>query len=317
MNSLKHKIIINKINQLRKQKNAIILAHYYQEPEIQDIADFIGDSLALAQKAVQVNADIIILAGVYFMAETAKIINPSKKVLIPDINAGCSLAASCPPDKFKMFKSAHPDHIVVSYVNTSAEIKALTDIVCTSSNAVQIIQSLPKDQKIIFAPDKNLGNYINNLTNRNMILWDGACHVHEEFSLEKLIDLKKQYPEAKIIAHPECKKPILLVSDFIGSTSHLLNFVQKSNADIFIVVTESGIIHQMKKSNPSKTFIPAPPIDSTCGCNDCNYMKLITLNKIYSCLEDESPEIIMDNELIASASKSIFRMLDISKQLGI
>lgn len=303
---------IKEINELKKQKNAIILAHYYQTGDIQDIADFIGDSLQLSQKAADNNADIILFAGVHFMAETAKMLSPQKKVLVPDLKAGCSLADSIKAEDFIKFKANYLNHVVVSYVNTTAEIKALSDVVCTSSNAIKIVESFPKDQKIIFTPDKNLGNYINSQTGRNMVIWDGACHVHEQFSLEKIIELKKQNPEAKIIAHPECKKPILIISDFIGSTAALLDFVSKDNATKFIVATESGIIHQMQKNCPDKIFIPAPPIDSTCGCNDCNFMKLNTLKKIYIALKYEQPEILLSDEIIKKAVIPIRRMLEIS-----
>ncbi len=306
-------LLVNKINKLRKEKNAVILAHYYQVPEIQDIADYIGDSLALAQYALKVEADVIVLAGVYFMAETAKIINPQKKVIIPDPLAGCSLADSCPIEDFKKFKEKYPDAIVVSYVNTSAEIKALTDIVCTSSNAEKILNSIPKDKKIIFAPDKNLGNYLASKLNRELIIWEGACHVHEDFSLEKILALKKENPDAKIIAHPECKKPILLIADHIGSTSSLLNYVVNDNSKKYIVATESGIIHQMRLKCSDKIFIPAPPIDSTCGCNDCKFMKLITLEKIHNSLLTLSPEVIVEEEIRKKAEKSIKAMLEISK----
>ncbi|MFW5803926.1 MAG: quinolinate synthase NadA [bacterium] len=312
------KDLINEINKLRKEKNVVILAHYYQEGEIQDIADFVGDSLALSQQAAKTEASIILFAGVHFMAETAKILSPSKKVLIPDVNAGCSLADSCPTGDFEKFVRNHPDHTVISYVNTTAEIKALTDIICTSSNAVQIVESLPKDEKIIFAPDRNLGNYIKNLTGReNMLIWDGACHVHEEFSLEKILLLKNDHPKAKLIAHPECQKPILLVADHIGSTSSLLKFTKTDPSNEYIVATESGILHQMRKENPGKTYIPAPPKDSTCGCNDCNFMKLITIKKIYNCLKDEEPEIIMEENLRKRAEIPIRRMLDISEKMGL
>lgn len=306
-------LLITEINRLRKEKNAVILAHYYQIPEIQDIADFIGDSLALAQYAQSTNKDVIILAGVYFMAETAKIINPEKKVIIPDLNAGCSLADSCKASDFEKFIKNYPDAIVVSYVNTTAEVKALTDIVCTSSNAEKVINYIPIEKKIIFGPDKNLGNYLAAKTGRELIIWDGACHVHEDFSLERIIELKKENPDAKIIAHPECKKPILLVADHVGSTSSLLNYVIKDHSKKYIVATESGIIHQMRKACPEKIFIAAPPTDSTCGCNDCKFMKLITLEKIYNSLLTLSPEIILNDEIIKKAQKSIFKMLEISK----
>jgi len=302
-----------KIKQLCKDKNAIIIAHYYQTAEIQDIADFIGDSLQLSQKAAETDADIIVFAGVYFMAETAKILSPDKKVLIPDKEAGCSLADSLPADKFAEFLKQYPNHTVITYVNASAEIKAMSDIICTSSNAVKIVESIPKDKPIVFAPDRNLGNYINSLTGRNMVIWDGACHVHEEFSLERILELKKAYPNAKLIAHPECKKPILIISDFIGSTASLLNFVQKDDAKEYIVATESGILHQMIKACPDKTFIAAPPIDSTCGCNDCKFMKLNTLQKIYRSLKNEIYEVNLSLEIIEKAKKPILKMLELSK----
>ena len=307
--------IVDEINRMRKEKNTVILAHYYQEGEIQDIADFVGDSLALSQQAAATKADIILFAGVHFMAETAKILAPDKKVLIPDQQAGCSLADSCPPDEFAAFKAKYPGHTVVSYVNTTAEIKAMTDIICTSTNALQIIQSLPEDEKIIFAPDRNLGNYIRSMTGREMVIWDGACHVHEEFSLERILDLKKEHPEAKIIAHPECEKQILIVADHIGSTASLLNYTQKDNGYTYIVATESGILHQMKKASPEKHFIPAPPKDSTCACNDCRYMKMITLKKIYNTLKYELPEITLEQDLMDRARGSIVRMLEISERL--
>lgn len=309
--------LAKEIKTLCKEKNAVILGHYYQTGDIQDIADFIGDSLALSRKAENIEADIILFSGVHFMAETAKILSPDKKVLLPDMKAGCSLADSCPADKFEDFLKEHPDHTVISYVNCSAEIKALTDIICTSTNALQIVESLPESEKIIFAPDRNLGNYIKSKTGRDMVIWDGACHVHEEFSLERILDLKKENPDAKIIAHPECQKPILLVSDFIGSTAALLGHVQKDQGNKFIVATESGILHQMVRNCPEKTFIPAPPKDSTCGCNDCNFMKLNTLEKIYNALKYEQPELIMDENLRKKAEKPIKRMLEISDRLGI
>jgi quinolinate synthase len=307
----------SEIRKLCKDKNAVILAHYYQTGNIQDVADFVGDSLALAQEAARTKADIILFSGVHFMAETAKILCPDKKVLLPDLKAGCSLADSCSSVEFKKFKDKYPDHTIISYVNTTAEIKALTDIICTSSNALQIVNSLPNNEKIIFAPDRNLGNYIQSQTKREMLIWDGACHVHEQFSLERIIELKKENPQAKIIAHPECKKPILLVSEFIGSTAALLRFVQKDNAKTYIVATESGILHQMIKACPDKTFIAAPPVDSTCGCNDCNFMKLNTLGKIYNALKYEKPEIFMDEKIRIKAEIPIRRMLDISEKLGL
>jgi len=309
--------LVAEIEKLKKQKNALIMAHYYQEAEIQDIADFVGDSLQLAQKGAETEADIIVLAGVHFMAETSKILSPEKKVLIPDLKAGCSLADSCPPIEFKKFREKYPDHIVISYVNTTAEIKALTDICCTSSNAVQIVESFPKEQKLIFAPDRNLGNYINSVTKRNMVVWNGACHVHEEFSLEKILQLKKENPDAKILAHPECEKPVLIVADFIGSTAKLLNFTKEDNSLKYIIATESGIIHQMEKANPHKVFIPAPPKDSTCGCNNCQFMRLNTMKKLYNCLKYELPEVKMDEELRKKAEIPIRRMLDVSKKLKI
>ena len=305
------------INKLRKDKNAIILAHYYQTGDIQDIADFVGDSLALSQKAAANTADIILFAGVKFMAETAKILAPEKKVLLPDLNAGCSLADSCNADDFKKFLDENPGRTVVTYVNTSAEIKALSDIICTSSNAVQIVESLPADEKIIFAPDRNLGNYVLNKTGRDIIVWNGACHVHEEFSLEAIINMKKENPDAKVIVHPECELPVRMVADFIGSTSALLAYSRDDKASTFIIATEAGIIHQMQKANPHKHYIPVPPKDSTCGCSECNFMKLISIEKILRCLENESPEIILDNDIIEKAGKPIHRMMEISKKLGI
>jgi len=309
--------IVNKIRKLKIEKNAIILAHYYQTGDIQDIADFVGDSLALSQKAASNNADIILFAGVKFMAETAKILAPKKKVLLPDMNAGCSLADSCKAEDFKKFIDENPGRTIISYVNTSAEIKALSDIICTSSNAVQIVESLPPDEKLIFAPDRNLGNYVLNKTGRDMIIWNGTCHVHEEFSLEGIIKLKDKYPDAKIIVHPECEMPIRLVADFIGSTSSLLSFTKKDNSTVYIVATEPGIIHQMKKSNPDKIYLPVPPKDSTCGCSECSFMKLITIEKIFNCLKNERPEIILDKEIIINAGKPIRRMMEISEKLGL
>ncbi|MCE3227404.1 MAG: nadA [Bacteroidetes bacterium] len=308
--------LFEEINYLKKEKKAVILAHYYQNADIQDIADYIGDSLGLAQEAQKTNADIILFAGVHFMAETAKILNPDKKVLIPDLNAGCSLADSCPPVEFAAFKAKHPDHIVITYINCTADIKALSDIICTSSNAVQIVESLPKDQKIIFAPDKNLGAYINKKTGRNMVLWDGSCMVHEIFSLEKLIKLKVQHPEAKIIAHPECEAVILEHADFIGSTTALLNYSKKSPEKEFIVLTETGILHQMEKASPDKKFIPAPP-NNSCACNDCPHMKLNTLEKIYIALKHEQPELLMSKELITKAKAPILKMLELSAKFGL
>lgn len=309
--------LASEIARLKKEKNAVILAHYYQTGDIQDIADFVGDSLALSQQAAKTDADIIVFAGVHFMAETAKILSPSKKVLMPDLNAGCSLANSCKAEDFAEFLKSYPDHTVISYVNTTADVKALTDIVCTSSNAVQIVESLPADAKIVFGPDRNLGSYIKNLTGRDMVIWDGACHVHEEFSLERILELKKEHSAAKILAHPECKRPILLVADHVGSTADLLKFAIKDDAQEYIVATETGIIHQMQKSCPDKTFIPAPPLDSTCGCNDCSFMKLITMKKIYNTLLYEQPEIVVDEEVSRKAVRSIKAMLDISAKLGL
>jgi quinolinate synthase len=304
------------IEKLKKEKNAVILAHYYQEPDIQDVADYIGDSLGLAQNAATTNADIIVFAGVHFMAETAKILNPGKKVLLPDLKAGCSLSDSAPPALFKAFKDKHPDHLVISYINCSAGIKALSDIICTSSNAQKIVESLPADQKIIFAPDKNLGGYINKQTGRNMLLWNGACMVHEIFSLEKITKLKIRHPKAKLIAHPECEEPILAIADYIGSTTGLLKFSQTDPGMEYIVATEAGILHQMQKSAPHKTFIPAPP-DNACACNDCPYMKLNTLEKLYLCLKYELPEITMDEDIRIAAKKPIDRMLEISARYGL
>jgi quinolinate synthase len=308
--------IFAEIDKLRKEKNAIILAHYYQEPDIQDIADYIGDSLGLAQKAAQTNADVIVFAGVHFMAETAKILNPGKKVLVPDMKAGCSLSDSCPPPLFQKFKEQHPDHIVVSYINCSAGIKALSDIICTSSNARAIVDSLPADEKIIFAPDKNLGAYINKITGRNMVLWNGACMVHEIFSLEKIVKLKERHPKAKLIAHPECEDAILRIADFIGSTTALLNYTMKDDATEFIVATEAGILHKMIEGSPSKTFIAAPP-DNSCACNECPHMKRNTLEKIYNTLKYELPELKMDDTLRLEARKPIDRMMEISKLAGL
>ena len=303
---------ITEINRLRKEKNAIILAHYYQTGDIQDIADCVGDSLALAQWAAETTADVIVLCGVHFMGETAKILSPDKKVFIPDSEAGCSLADSCPANEFEAFVKAHPEHQVISYVNTTAAVKALTDVVVTSTNAHKIVDSFPKDAKLIFGPDRNLGNYINSITGRDMLLWDGACHVHEKFSLEKILELKKAHPAAKIIAHPECKQPILTISDFVGSTAALLKYTEQSTEAEFIVTTESGVIHEMRKRSPQKLFIPAPPNDSTCACNECSYMRLNTMEKLYLCLRDESPEIIVDASIRERAVKPIHRMLELS-----
>lgn len=309
--------IKKEIDRLRKENNAVILAHFYQTPEIQDIADFVGDSLALAQWAAKTTADVLVLCGVHFMGETAKILCPDKKVLVPDLNAGCSLADSCPASKFEEFIKQHPDHTVISYVNTSVAVKALTDIVVTSTNARQIVESLPADEKIIFGPDRNLGNYINSVTGRNMLLWDGACHVHEQFSLEKILNLKKDYPEAEIICHPECKQYIVEVSDYVGSTAGLLKHVIKSPKKQFIVATESGVLHEMRKACPDKEFIPAPPNDSTCACNECNYMRMNTMKKLYNVLRFGIPEIFVDESVQKKAIRPIRRMLDISAQLGL
>jgi quinolinate synthase len=304
------------IERLKKEKNAVLLAHYYQEPDIQDVADYIGDSLGLAQQAEKTTADMIVFAGVHFMAETAKILNPSKKVVIPDLKAGCSLSDSCPPPLFKRFKEQHPGHVVVSYINCSAGIKALSDVICTSSNAKAVVESFPKEQPIIFAPDKNLGAYINKVTGRNMLLWNGACMVHEIFSLEKITKLKVRHPNAKLIAHPECEDPILRMADFIGSTTGLLRYTQRDPSQEYIVATETGILHQMMKASPNKTFIPAPP-NNSCACNDCPHMKRNTLEKIYLCMEYELPEILMDEELRLAAKRPIDRMLEISKAAGL
>ena len=305
--------LVEEINRLKKEKNAIILSHFYVEGELQDIADFVGDSLGLAQAAANTNADLIVFVGVHFMAETAKIINPTKKVILPDLKAGCSLADSAPADKFAAFKAQYPDHKVITYINATADLKTMSDIVCTSANAKQIVESFAKDEKLIFAPDKNLGNYINSITGRDMVLWDGACMVHEQYSVEKIIDLMNAHPDAEFIAHPECEKPVLLLAKYIGSTTALLNYVQKSEAKKFIVATESGILHQMVKACPEKIFIPAPSVDSTCGCNGCSYMKLNSLQKLYICMKHELPEITLPQEVIEKGRIPIQRMLDISK----
>jgi quinolinate synthase len=304
------------IEKLKKEKNAIILAHYYQEPDIQDIADYIGDSLGLSQEAAKTEADIIVFAGVHFMAETAKILSPNKTVLLPDLKAGCSLADSCPPHLFKKFKEKYPDHLVITYVNCTAELKALSDIVCTSTNAVQIVESLPKDQKIIFGPDKNLGAWVAKKTRRDLVLWNGACMVHEIFSREKITKLKERHPKAKFIAHPECEEAVLQMADYIGSTTGLLKYSINNEATEFIVATESGIIHQMEKANPHKTFIPAPP-NNSCACNDCPYMKRNTLEKLYLCIKNGLPEVNVPIEIIDKARKPIERMLEISAKLGL
>lgn len=309
--------IKEEIKRMCREKNAVIMAHYYTDGEIQDIADFVGDSLALAQKAATTEADIIVMCGVHFMGETSKILCPDKKVLVPDLEATCSLAESCPADKFAEFVAQHPDHTVISYVNTTAATKAVTDIVVTSSNARQIVESLPQDTPIIFGPDRNLGGYINSITGRNMLLWDGACHVHEKFSVEKIIELKNQYPEAKVLVHPECKGAVVKLADKVGSTAALLQYSIKDSANVFIVATESGILHEMQKACPEKTFISAPPSDSTCACNECSYMKLVTMQKLYDCLLNESPEIHVDAEVAEKAILPINRMLEISEKLGL
>lgn len=305
--------LVDEINRLKKEKNAVILSHFYVEGELQDIADYVGDSLGLAQAAANTNAEMIVFVGVHFMAETAKIINPNKKVILPDIKASCSLAESAPADKFAEFKAKYPDHKVITYVNATAALKTMSDIVCTSANAKQIVESFPEDQKLIFAPDKNLGNYINSITGRNMVLWDGACMVHEKYSVEKIIELMEQHPEADFIAHPECEKPVLLLAKHIGSTTSLLKYVQQSSNKKFIVATESGILHQMTKACPDKIFIPAPSADSTCACNDCSYMKLNSLQKLYICLKYEQPEVTLPKDVIEKARIPIQRMLEISK----
>ena len=309
--------LIKAINELKKEKNAVILGHYYQKGEIQDIADYVGDSLALAHWAAKTKADIIVMCGVHFMGETAKVLCPEKKVLVPDMNAGCSLADSCPADQFAQFVKEHPGYTVISYVNTTAAVKAVTDVVVTSTNAKQIVESFPKDEKIIFGPDRNLGNYINSVTNRQMLLWDGACHVHEQFSVEKILELKTQYPDAIVLAHPECKSTVLKLADVVGSTAALLKYAVNSSEQRFIVATESGILHEMQKKCPEKTFIPAPPNDSTCACNECSFMRLNTLEKLYECLKNESPEILVDPEIAEKAVKPIKRMLEISEKLGL
>ncbi|MBY0543581.1 MAG: quinolinate synthase NadA [Sphingobacteriaceae bacterium] len=308
--------LFEEINKLKKEKNAVILAHYYQEPDIQDIADYIGDSLGLSQEAAKTNADIIVFAGVHFMAETAKILSPNKTVLLPDLKAGCSLADSCPPHLFKKFKEKYPDHLVITYVNCTAELKALSDIVCTSTNAVQIVESLPKEQKIIFGPDKNLGAWVAKKTGRDLVLWNGACMVHEIFSREKITKLKERHPNAKFIAHPECEEAVLAMADYIGSTTGLLKYTINNEAQEFIVATESGIIHQMEIANPTKTFIPAPP-NNNCACNDCPYMKRNTLEKLYLCLKNGLPEVTVPENIIVEARKPIERMLEISASLGL
>ena len=308
--------LFSEIERLKKEKNAVILAHYYQEPDIQDVADYIGDSLGLSQQAAKTDADIIVFAGVHFMAETAKILSPKKKVLLPDLKAGCSLSDSCPPHLFAKFKERYPDHMVITYVNCTAELKAMSDIVCTSSNAVQIVNSLPKDQPIIFGPDRNLGRYVAQKTGRELVLWNGACMVHEIFSQQRILKLKQQHPEAKFIAHPECEEAVLSMADYIGSTTGLLKYTIENPAQEFIIATESGIIHQMEKANPNKVFIPAPP-NNQCACNDCPHMKRNTLEKLYLCLKNEMPEITLPVDVIKKAQKPIERMLEISAQLGL
>jgi len=304
--------LVEEIQRLKREKNAVILGHFYITPELQDISDFLGDSLALAKKAQETDADVIVFLGVHFMAETAKILNPDKKVIIPDLKAGCSLAESAPKEAFAKFKAEHPDHKVISYINCTADIKTLSDVIVTSSNAKKIVDSFPEDAKLIFAPDKNLGNYLNSQTGREMVLWDGACMVHEKYSLERIVELMDANPDAEFIAHPECEKPVLMVARYVGSTTALLNYVQQSDAKKFIVATESGILHQMQKRCPDKVFIPAPSIDSTCGCNDCTYMKLNTIQKLYLALKHERPEIKLDVETIEKAKAPILRMLELS-----
>ncbi|MBD2001477.1 quinolinate synthase NadA [Leptolyngbya sp. FACHB-541] len=299
------------IQTLKRELNAVVLAHYYQDPDIQDIADYIGDSLGLSQQAANTNAEVIVFAGVHFMAETAKILNPNKLVLLPDLDAGCSLADSCPPESFAAFKAAHPDHLVVSYINCTAEIKAMSDIICTSSNAVQIVNQIPKDQPIIFAPDRNLGRYVMAETGRDLVLWDGACMVHENFSEKKMVQLQVAHPSAEVIAHPECEPAVLRHASYIGSTTALLKYAQKSSKQAFIVVTESGIIHQMQKQAPDKQFIPAPPMNS-CACNECPHMRLNTLEKLYLCMKNRTPEITLPGDIQAAALRPIQRMLEMS-----
>lgn len=308
--------IIERILKLKKEKNAIILAHFYQIPQIQDIADFVGDSLNLAEKARTAKEDLILFCGVHFMGETAKILNPNKKVIIPDLSAGCSLADSCKYEDFKAFKEQYPEHIVISYINCSAEIKTLSDIICTSGNAVQLVNSLPKDQKIIFAPDKNLGGYINRISGRDMVLWDGTCEVHELLTSEYVLLTKKSNPDAILVAHPECNDAVLQLADFVGSTSAMINYIKKSVNKKFLVATESGIVHQLKKDNPEKEFIVVTQ-DESCSCNDCQYMKLNTLEKVLSSLENEEFEILLEQNIIADAKKPIIKMLDMSRELGI
>lgn len=309
--------LVEAIKQLKKEKNALIMGHYYQRSEIQDVADYIGDSLALAQQAAKTEADIIVMCGVHFMGETAKVLCPEKKVLVPDMQAGCSLADSCPADAFEQFINQHPGYTVLSYVNTTAAVKALTDVVVTSSNARQIVESFPKEEKIIFGPDRNLGSYINAVTGRNMLLWNGACHVHEQFSTEKIAELKRQYPEALVLAHPECRQSVLAQADVVGSTAALLKYAVAHPENTYIVATEAGILHEMRKRCPQTTFIPAPSSTDACACNECNYMRLNTLEKLYQCLRDESPEITVDPAVADKAVKPIQRMLEISAKLGL
>ena len=306
----------SEIIRLKKEKNAVILGHYYQRSEIQDLSDYIGDSLALAQEAQRSQADIIVFCGVHFMAETAKILNPTRKVLLPDLAASCSLAESCGGEEFARFKAAHPDHMVISYINCTAEIKALSDLICTSGNAEKLVRALPQDQKIIFAPDKNLGGYINNVTGRNMLLWDGVCMVHDAMHAEQVLKLKAENPQAAVIAHPECNSALLQVADFVGSTKAMLSYIEKSDNKQFIVATETGILYEMRKNNPDKEFIVVPSGES-CSCADCSYMKLNTLEKLYCCLRDETPEIVMSDQLIEQAKQPIVRMLEMSRELGI
>ncbi len=308
--------LADKILALKKKKNAVLLAHYYQVPEIQDIADYVGDSLGLAQKASQTDADIIVFAGVHFMAETAKILNPGTKVVLPDLEAGCSLADSAPKDEFERFMKNYPDHIVISYINCTADIKTLSDVICTSGNALQIVESFPKDQKIVFAPDKNLGGYINRVSGRDMVLWNGTCEVHDVLTTEAIINMKMGHPDAKLIAHPECKAPVLELADYVGSTTAMLNFTMNDSAQKYIVATETGILHQMRKNSPGKEFLIVPT-DETCACNDCPYMKMNTMEKLYNCLENEQPEIHLSDEVIRKAAVPINRMLEISRKLNL
>jgi quinolinate synthase len=305
--------LVEEINRLRKEKNAVILSHYYVEGDLQDIADHVGDSLGLSQAAAATDADMIVFVGVHFMAETAKILNPSKKVILPDLKSSCSLAESAPAEEFAKFRAQYPDHKVITYINATAALKTMSDVICTSANAKKVVESFPENEKLIFAPDKNLGNYINNITGRNMVLWDGACIVHEQYSLEKIIELMDKHPDAEFIAHPECEKPVLMIAKHVGSTTSLLNYIKISKANKFIVATESGIFHQMTKACPEKVFIPAPSVDSTCGCNDCFFMKLNTMKKLYLCMKYEQPEVILPEDIIKRARLPIDRMLEISR----